>query len=100
MVFLPRRLVAANLGAFYRLALHAKMPVPAARALLEAGSPLQRLPRDTVVRPLTLAGRKAERVTVGASERRTAVLYLHGGGYTLGSLATLRSLAADLARES
>lgn len=100
MVFLPRQLVAANLGVFYRVALHAKMPVPAARTLLEAGSPLQRLPRDTVVRPLTLAGRKAERVTVGASERRTAVLYLHGGGYTLGSLATHRSLAAYLARET
>ncbi|SEL86936.1 Acetyl esterase/lipase [Rhodococcus maanshanensis] len=100
MVFLPRPLVAANLGAFYRVALHAKMPVPAARALLDAGSPLQRLPRDTVVRELTLASRRAERITVGASERRTAVLYLHGGGFTLGSLATHRSLAAYLARES
>ena len=100
MVFLPRALVAANLGAFYRVALHASTPVPVARTLLDAGSPLQRLPRDTVVRDLTLAGRKAERVTVGATECPTAVLYLHGGGYTLGSLATHRSLAAHLARES
>lgn len=92
--------MAAVLGPFYRLALHAAMPVPAARRLLDAGSVLQRLPRDTVVRELTLAGRRAERVTVGATERPTAVLYLHGGGYTLGSLATHRSLAAHLARET
>ncbi|MFC9786204.1 alpha/beta hydrolase [Rhodococcus sp. NPDC127528] len=100
MPYLPRPLVAANLRAFYRLALHSKVPAPVARVLLDAGSVLQTLPSDTVVRPTTLAGRNVERVTVGATERRTAVLYLHGGGYTLGSLATHRSLAAHLAGAS
>ncbi|MFC4605675.1 alpha/beta hydrolase [Rhodococcus kronopolitis] len=100
MPYLPRALVAANLAVFYRIALHARMPVTVARKLLDAGSALQLLPSGTVVRPLTLAGRRAELVTVGATERNRAVLYLHGGGFTLGSLATHRSLAAHLSRES
>ncbi|GAA4477487.1 alpha/beta hydrolase [Rhodococcus olei] len=100
MPYLPRPLVAANLGLFYRLALHRSLPAPVARRILDAGAVVQRLPRDTVVRRTTLAGRPAERVTVGATERRTAVLYLHGGGYTLGSPTTHRSVAAHLARET
>jgi acetyl esterase/lipase len=100
MAYLPRRLVAASLGPFYRVALHAGMPVPVARALLDVASTAQRLPADTVARQLALAGRPAEKVTVGATERPTAVLYLHGGGYTLGSLTTHRALTAYLARET
>ncbi|TQF65558.1 alpha/beta hydrolase [Rhodococcus spelaei] len=100
MPYLPRPLVAAALGPFYRLALHASLPAPVARRVIDAGSALQTLPAGTVVRPTTLAGRRVERVTVGATERPTAVLYLHGGGYTLGSPATHRSLAAHLARAS
>ncbi|MFD4291971.1 alpha/beta hydrolase [Rhodococcus sp. NPDC058505] len=100
MPYLPRPLVAANLGLFYRVALHRSLPAPVARRVLDAGAVVQRLPRDTVVRRVTLAGRPAECVTVGATERRTAVLYLHGGGYTLGSLTTHRSVAAHLARET
>lgn len=100
MVYLPLPLVAASLAPFYRLALHPSLPATAARRVIDAGSALQALPRDTVVRKLTLAGRPAERITVGATERRSAILYLHGGGYTLGSLATHRSGAAHLAKES
>ncbi|EME21360.1 alpha/beta hydrolase [Rhodococcus triatomae] len=100
MPYLPLPVVAGALAPFYRLALHPALPAPVARRIIDAGSVLQALPRDTVVRPLTLAGRPAERITVGATERRTAILYLHGGGYTLGSLDTHRSLAAHLARES
>lgn len=100
MPYLPLPLATAGLGPFYRLALHASLPAPIARRVLDAGAVLQTLPRDTVVRRVTLAGRQAERVTVGATERPRAVLYLHGGGYTLGSLATHRSVAAHLAGEA
>ena len=58
------------------------------------------MPDGAVSQKLTLAGRPAERITVGATERSTAVLYLHGGAFTIGSIATHRSLAAHLARES
>lgn len=100
MPHLPLPLVSAALGPFYRVALHGSLPATVARRIIDAGSVLQRLPRDTVVRELTLAGRPAERITVGATERRTAILYLHGGGYTLGSPATHRSVAAHIARET
>ncbi len=67
---------------------------------MDLAAPIQTLPDGTVVERTTLAGRPAERITVGATERRHAVLYLHGGAYTIGSLGTHRSLAAYLARES
>lgn len=98
--YLPLPIVAASLKPFYRLALNARLPFTVQRKILEAASPLQTLPHGTVSEKLTLAGRQAERITVGATERTTAVLYLHGGAYTIGSIATHRSLAAHLARES
>ncbi|WP_186628057.1 alpha/beta hydrolase [Rhodococcus sp. BP22] len=98
--YLPLPLVAASLKPFYRLALNARFPFSIQRKILDSASPLQTLPPGTVSEKLMLAGRKAERITVGATERTTAVLYLHGGAYTIGSIATHRSLAAHLARES
>ncbi|AOW91993.1 esterase [Rhodococcus sp. WMMA185] len=97
---LPLPVVAAALRPFYRLSLNARLPYDVQRGLLELGAPLQRLPAGAVVRKTSLAGRPAERITVGATERQTAVLYLHGGAYTIGSPATHRSLAAHLAEES
>lgn len=97
---LPLPLVAASLKPFYRLALNASLPYRVQRALLDLAAPIQWLPDGTVTHRTTLAGRPAERITVGATDRPTAVLYLHGGAYTIGSLATHRSLAAHLARES
>ena len=94
---LPRRLVMANAAGFYRVAFDAHLPVTLQRRLLEAGARLQPVPRGTVVRPVTLGGRPAERVTVGATVRERTVLYLHGGGYTTCSPRTHRSLAAFVA---
>ncbi|RVW02776.1 alpha/beta hydrolase [Rhodococcus xishaensis] len=99
-VSLPLPLVEASLKPFYRLALNARLPFRVQRALLDMAAPTQWLPDGAVVRKTTLAGRPAERITVGATERPNAVLYLHGGAFTIGSLATHRSLAAHLARES
>lgn len=96
----PRPIVIATLAGLYGVALNRRTPVPVARWILDAGSRLARLPSGTVVHPTKLGGRPAERITVGATERPRAVLYLHGGGYTVGSLATHRSLAAHLARDA
>ncbi|HET8992942.1 MAG TPA: alpha/beta hydrolase [Rhodococcus sp. (in: high G+C Gram-positive bacteria)] len=100
MPHLPLPLVRAALRPLYALTLNARLPYPVQRRLLEAAAPIQTLPSGTVVRPTTLAGRPAERVTVGATERPTAVLYLHGGAYTCASPATHRSLVAHLAAAS
>ncbi len=81
----------------FRIALHPRLPFVAQRRILELLAPVQRCPAGTVTRRTVLAGRPVERVTVGATERRAAVLYLHGGAYTAGSPATHRSLAAHLA---
>ena len=55
-------------------------------------------PEGVTVEPVRLGGRQAERLelTGGASDA-AVVLYLHGGGYCIGSLATHRQLAGRIA---
>ncbi|MEH3155800.1 MAG: alpha/beta hydrolase [Gordonia paraffinivorans] len=77
--------------------LHARMPVAWQRAIADHALDVDPLPADTVIRPITLGGRPTERVTVGATENPTAILYLHGGGYVMGSPRSHRRLTARLA---
>ncbi|MFD0927339.1 alpha/beta hydrolase [Williamsia deligens] len=77
--------------------LHHRMPVAWQRAIADHALDVVPLPTDTVVRDITLGGRPTERVTVGATENPTAVLYLHGGGYVMGSPRSHRRLTAPLA---
>lgn len=99
MPTIPLPIARALLHPCYRLMLHHRMPWPVQRALLNTSARLQPLPRGTSVRVLALGDRPAERISVGPTAAHGAVLYLHGGGYTVGSIATHRSLAAHLARE-
>ncbi|NKY85946.1 alpha/beta hydrolase [Nocardia veterana] len=96
---LPLPLARAILRPMFRYSMHHRLPWVTQRALLDAGSVLQTLPAGTRVHRMRLGGRPAERVSAGAPAGPGAVLYLHGGGYTIGSPATHRSLAAHLARE-
>ncbi|HLI89998.1 MAG TPA: alpha/beta hydrolase [Ktedonobacteraceae bacterium] len=69
-----------------------------ARASLETS--VARVPRKRGIRyePCSVAGLPAEWISApGAGEERT-ILYLHGGGYIMGSINTHRSLAADLSQ--
>lgn len=100
MSHLPRPLVIAVSAPLFAVALHRRTPLPVQRGLIELGGRLQRLPGGTRVEPVRLGGCPAERVTVGATERPRAVLYLHGGGYTVGSPRAYRALAAHLARSA
>ncbi|HEY7173750.1 MAG TPA: alpha/beta hydrolase fold domain-containing protein, partial [Micromonosporaceae bacterium] len=98
-----------------------QLPLPVARAIARAGlgnildnrfSTARQLsllnnmartippPPGTEVEALTLGGRPADRVVVGTADSASAVLYLHGGGYTTASPATHRSLAALIARDT
>jgi monoterpene epsilon-lactone hydrolase len=70
------------------------------RRVTDLGAVALRPPLGTLVEPVTLHGCPAERVTFGASLRPRAVLYLHGGGYVVGSARTARALAGHLARAS
>jgi epsilon-lactone hydrolase len=95
---LPRPLVIGVSAPMYRTALSARTPLRLQRSILERFARLSVVPSGTQVEQITLGGRPCERIWVGASERPRAVLYLHGGGYTVGSPRTHRSLAAFLAR--
>ncbi|MBT0568454.1 alpha/beta hydrolase [Williamsia sp. CHRR-6] len=80
--------------------LHPRLPLSMQRALADRALELEPLPADARVSHITLGGRPAEVVTVGSATRAggaRAVLYLHGGGYTMGSPRSHRRLVAHLA---
>lgn len=95
-ISLPLPLARMLLHPIFRYTMHARSPWGVQRALLEACAVLQVLPKGTRVDRLPLGGRPAERVT-SSRINGGAVLYLHGGGYTVCSPTTHRSLAAHLA---
>jgi monoterpene epsilon-lactone hydrolase len=53
---------------------------------------------DIVVEPITVNGVPAEWTTAPGADHSCAVLYLHGGGYVIGSLDSHRHLAAEVGR--
>ena len=73
-----------------------EVPVEKLRAGMEAVA----LPvaDDVDTEPVEVAGSPAEWVTAPGVDRGRAMLYLHGGGYVMGSLDTHRKLAGDLSR--
>ncbi|MEU6831532.1 alpha/beta hydrolase [Nocardia beijingensis] len=96
---LPLPLARAVLNPIFRATLNKRLPFTVQRRLLDVSSRAQLLPAGAVVRPVRLGGRPAERIDFADTSEHGAVLYLHGGGYAVGSLATHRSLAARLARD-
>lgn len=79
-------------------------PLPRDRSLAEQRAALDRLatmappPVDVTVTPLTAGDRPAEWVVAPGARSDRTLLYLHGGGYCIGSLHSHRQLAADLSR--
>lgn len=53
---------------------------------------------DIQAENVTVAGRPAEWVRAPGVQAGRAILYLHGGGYVMGSLNTHRSLAGEISR--
>ena len=53
---------------------------------------------DVKCEPVSAGGVKAEWVTAPGGDAGRAVLYLHGGGYVIGSINTHRDLAARISR--
>ncbi len=52
---------------------------------------------ETLIEEVDLAGIAAEKITRGTCDSSRAILYLHGGGYVIGSLKSHRELASRLA---
>ena len=57
-----------------------------------------RLAPDIGVEPASAGGVRAEWTSTPADDRNAALLYLHGGGYVIGSLDSHRHLAAEAGR--
>lgn len=56
------------------------------------------LPADVTVQPVTANGVQAEWTSTPTADPSTVILYLHGGGYVLGSLQSHRHLVAEAGR--
>jgi monoterpene epsilon-lactone hydrolase len=56
------------------------------------------LPADVAVEPTSANGVKAEWTLTPGADRDAALLYLHGGGYVIGSLDSHRHLVAEAGR--
>jgi acetyl esterase/lipase len=74
--------------------------IPEMRAWFEMTCGTFRVAPDVTCEPVTASGVPAEWIRVGAggSTPDAAILYLHGGGYAIGSINTHRALVAELAR--
>ncbi len=97
---LPFWLVATTSYLGQRPGLGGPLPITWQRKWLDLAAKTLPEPRGTIARKVTLNGRPALRVTVGATDRSTAIVHLHGGAYTVGSPRSHRALAAYMAQAS
>lgn len=67
------------------------------RAGMDAFGAMAQLPEGLTVEVLDIAGLPAELLTPKGADATRALLYLHGGGYCVGSPTSHRALAAKLA---
>jgi monoterpene epsilon-lactone hydrolase len=93
----PRSVLRSVVRIGVRPTLGPNVPVRWQRRVLDALARVAVLPRGTEVTHLQLGDRPAELIRPPDADNTRAVLYLHGGGYTLGSFVTHRALAAHLA---
>jgi cation diffusion facilitator CzcD-associated flavoprotein CzcO len=89
--------VRAALGLASPLVTGAHLDIAAQRSRAEAVARLQLPQFGTRVERTILGGVPAERLRPDGAVRNAALLYLHGGGYCIGSPRTHRALAARLA---
>jgi acetyl esterase/lipase len=68
------------------------------RAGFEAMGSMLPVEPDIKSEPVSAGGVKAEWVSAPGAESTRAILYLHGGGYVIGSINTHRALAGRLSR--
>jgi monoterpene epsilon-lactone hydrolase len=71
--------------------------IPEQRAAMAAMADGSLPPEGIVVEPVSLGGRPAEWITPDGGAGGGLVLYLHGGGYCIGSLDSHRDLAGRIA---
>lgn len=94
---LPAFPVRAAVGLASPLLVASSLRISEQRRRTDLAARLLRAPLGTRVRRVSLAGVPAERVSRRGTDEGGALLYLHGGGYCIGSPASHRALAARLA---
>lgn len=94
---LPAPAVRALVRTVVKPVLSDRVAVPRQRAIIDALSRFAVLPKGTRIESGVLGGRPSDRIVTAASNQDRALLYLHGGGYTVGSRTTHRAAAAHLA---
>ena len=70
------------------------------RAMYDRAERVFTLPPGTTVEPVAAGGRPAERICPVGAREDAVLLYLHGGGYVIGSPRSHRHLAEALARSA
>jgi len=93
----PVRVMRAAVRGLVRPVLGPRLPVGLQRRWLELVTGPTPLAEDVDVRPGRLGGRPAEQLVPRDGDPGRSVLYLHGGGFTIGSATTHRALATQLA---
>jgi acetyl esterase/lipase len=76
------------------------VPWPERRKAMEEWQAALQLPPETKTQPVDARGVRAEWVWRPESDADRAILYLHGGGYAIGSIATHRYLMQGLSKAS
>lgn len=94
---LPRPVLRAVVRTVVKPVLSDRVSPQRQRTIIDALTRLAVLPRGTRVEPGQLGGRPADRIATAAGNLDRAMLYLHGGGYTVGSRRTHRAVTAHLA---
>ena len=77
-----------------------EVDVAAMREGMEAVTASSVLPEGTVCEPVDVDGIPAEWIDGPDVDRGRVLLYFHGGGYVLGSIATHRAMVAQIAAEA
>jgi monoterpene epsilon-lactone hydrolase len=93
----PVQVMRVAVRGLVRPVLGPRVPVGLQRRWLELVTGPTPLPGDVDVRPGSLGGRPTEQLVPADGDLGRAVLYLHGGGFTIGSATTHRALATRLA---
>jgi epsilon-lactone hydrolase len=84
-------------GLVSRRVANERIPFERQRARMEAGGSRTPLPEGVEVVETTVGGVPCLRVAAHGADLEGAVLYLHGGGYCIGSPVTARAYTANLA---
>ncbi|HSP56386.1 MAG TPA: alpha/beta hydrolase [Dehalococcoidia bacterium] len=75
-----------------------EVPIEQARATFDAVANMFVLPDDVIREPVDVDGTPGEWISTPTAQNGLTLLYLHGGGYVIGSINSHRDLISRLAR--